>query len=131
MDAPSTGWVTVLAGLLARGSLLRCVRPSQLPSGLRRELAAHSYGGSHGLLQREQFPRSLFRPRVLPGEPARWNGPPAGNPSQAARRNWAGLAPVDPVQNLFPAADYSRFTICFFPAWWRFGVSFPPVPPLL
>ena len=67
MDAPSTGWVTALAGLLARGSLLSCVRPSQLPSGLnRRELAAHSYGGSHGLLQMVQIPRSLFRPRVLP-----------------------------------------------------------------
>src|SRR4051812_17604926 len=34
MDAPSTGWVTVLAGLLARGSL-PLVRPSQLPSGRR------------------------------------------------------------------------------------------------
>src|ERR1019366_6041280 len=27
------GWVTALAGLLARGSLLSCVRPSRFPSG--------------------------------------------------------------------------------------------------
>src|SRR5580704_12898039 len=33
MDLPSTGWVTALAGFLARGSLLSCVRPSQFPSG--------------------------------------------------------------------------------------------------
>src|SRR5262245_7986115 len=33
MDAPSTGWVTVLAGLLARGSPPFLVRPSQFPSG--------------------------------------------------------------------------------------------------
>ena len=33
MDLPSTGWVTVLAGLLARGPLPRCFRPSQFPSG--------------------------------------------------------------------------------------------------
>jgi len=33
MDAPSTGWVTVLAGLLARGSSALVVRPSQFPSG--------------------------------------------------------------------------------------------------
>ena len=33
MDAPSTGWVTALAGLLARGSLPSCVRPSRFPSG--------------------------------------------------------------------------------------------------
>src|SRR5919107_5804863 len=49
MDAPSTGWVTALAGLLARGSL-PLVRPSRLPSGrsLDERLAAHSCGGSHG-----------------------------------------------------------------------------------
>jgi hypothetical protein len=35
MDAPSTGWVTALAGLLARGSLPSCVQPSQFPSGRR------------------------------------------------------------------------------------------------
>ena len=33
MDSPSTGWVTALAGLLARGSLLSCARPSRFPSG--------------------------------------------------------------------------------------------------
>ena len=33
MDAPSTGWVTALAGLLARGSSPSCVRPSRFPSG--------------------------------------------------------------------------------------------------
>ena len=33
MDLPSTGWVTALAGFLARGSLPSCVRPSQFPSG--------------------------------------------------------------------------------------------------
>jgi len=33
MDSPSTGWVTVLAGLLARGSLLSCAQPSRFPSG--------------------------------------------------------------------------------------------------
>ena len=68
MDAPSTGWVTALAGLLARGSSLSCVRPSRLPSGRKgRELSAHSCGGSHGF---ELAPCSLFRPRS-PGEPAR------------------------------------------------------------
>ena len=33
MDLPSTGWVTALAGLLARGSMPSCARPSQFPSG--------------------------------------------------------------------------------------------------
>jgi len=33
MDSPSTGWVTALAGLLARGSSLSCARPSRFPSG--------------------------------------------------------------------------------------------------
>ena len=47
--APPTGWVTVLAGLLARGSS-SCVRPSRFPSGhLGRGLTAHSYGGSCGI----------------------------------------------------------------------------------
>jgi len=35
MDAPSTGWVTALAGLLARGSLPSCAQPSRFPSGRR------------------------------------------------------------------------------------------------
>jgi len=33
MDPSSTGWVTVLAGLLARGSSPSCVQPSRFPSG--------------------------------------------------------------------------------------------------
>jgi len=33
MDLPSTGWVTALAGLLARGSMPSCVQPSRFPSG--------------------------------------------------------------------------------------------------
>jgi hypothetical protein len=50
MDTPSTGWVTVLAGLLARGSLPWWSGLPSFPvadSDLR--LAAHSCGGSHGL----------------------------------------------------------------------------------
>ena len=52
MDSPSTGWVTVLAGLLARGSSPSCARPSRFPSGhMDARLAAHSCGGSHGVLR--------------------------------------------------------------------------------
>ena len=62
MDAPSTGWVTALAGLLARGSTPSCVKPSRFPSGFRRGLSAHSCGGSHGLLQIriDEFVVSVF-----------------------------------------------------------------------
>ena len=72
MDAPSTGWVTALAGLLARGSL-PCWSglPSFPVADLDLRLAAHSCGGSHGLLHiqkllmrsNEKSPCSLFRPR--------------------------------------------------------------------
>jgi len=49
MDAPSTGWVTVLAGLLARGSLpWWSGLPSFPVAVLDLKLAAHSCGGSHG-----------------------------------------------------------------------------------
>ena len=52
MDAPSTGWVTVLAGLLARGSWpWWSGLPSFPVAVLDLRLAAHSCGGSHGLLQ--------------------------------------------------------------------------------
>ena len=52
MDTPSTGWVTALAGLLARGSL-PCWSglPSFPVADLDLRLAAHSCGGSHGLPQ--------------------------------------------------------------------------------
>jgi len=56
MDTPSTGWVTVLAGLLARGSLPWW---SSLPSFpvavMDLKLAAHSCGGSHGWRQIRVF----------------------------------------------------------------------------
>ena len=71
MDLPSTGWVTVLAGLLARGSLL-CVPAfpvSQWPSS-ERSLAAYSCGGSHGLLQLA----TARVPSFLPGCPGNQHG---------------------------------------------------------
>ncbi len=69
MDAPSTGWVTALAGLLARGSSLSCVRPSRFPSGrIGRGLAAYSCGGSHGFLRiRQGRTRSVRVPSFVPG----------------------------------------------------------------
>jgi len=63
MDAPSTGWVTVLAGLLARGSLpLWSSLPSFPVAVVDLKLAAHSCGGSHGFLQirKLEFVVSVF-----------------------------------------------------------------------
>src|SRR5690242_18686721 len=52
MDTPSTGWVTALAGLLARRSWhYWSGLPSFPVADLDLRLAAHSCGGSHGLLQ--------------------------------------------------------------------------------
>jgi len=76
MDLPSTGWVTALAGLLARGSMPSCVRPSQAPEGPQwpygRGLAAYSCGGSHGLTpirnETNQTERAKSRvPSFVPG----------------------------------------------------------------
>ncbi len=56
MDAPSTGWVTALAGLLARGSLPQWSGLPSFPVAvLDARLAAHSCGGSHGLLRIRMF----------------------------------------------------------------------------
>ena len=75
MDTPSTGWVTVLAGLLARGSLpCRSGLPSFPVAVLDLRLAANSCGGSHGLRQirRLEFVVSVFplSSPESPGEPA-------------------------------------------------------------
>jgi len=76
MDAPSTGWVTALAGLLARGSLpCRSGLPSFPVAVLDLRLAAHSCGGSHGFLQIRmlEFVTSVFplSSPESPEEPAR------------------------------------------------------------
>src|SRR5262245_8027090 len=56
MDAPSTGWVTALAGLLARGSQPRWSGLPSFPVAvLDLRLAAYSCGGSHGFLQIRLF----------------------------------------------------------------------------
>ena len=71
MDTPSTGWVTVLAGLLARGSLpCRSGLPSFPVAVSDLRLAAHSCGGSHGFLQIRilEFVESVF-PLSSPGSP--------------------------------------------------------------
>ncbi len=86
--SPSTGWVTVLAGLLARGSL-PCVRPSRFPSGhgwtqsspLTVAGAATDWANS----LENAVPCSLLLPRLL-GEPARENTCPRLWTSQAAHR---------------------------------------------
>jgi len=69
MDAPSTGWVTVLAGLLARGSPpFWSGLPSFPVAVLDLRLAAHSCGGSHGLLRiRSARIRSVRVPSFVPG----------------------------------------------------------------
>jgi len=73
VDAPPTGWVTALAGLLARGSWA-FVRPSQFPSGRvgrkphRSQLRGQPrIGCKHAAAV---FPLSS---PVRTGEPARWN----------------------------------------------------------
>src|SRR5262245_66687468 len=52
MDTPSTGWVTALAGLLARGSLPRWSGLPSFPVAvLDLRLSAYSCGGSHGFFK--------------------------------------------------------------------------------
>ena len=92
--APPTGWVTVLAGLLARGSL-SCVRPSQFPSGRHgRGLAAYSYGGSRGIGSLGASPRSLLPPRCEPGNQfvacsvRNSSAPVKARPGQCLRAGW-------------------------------------------
>jgi len=63
MDAPSTGWVTALAGLLARGSLPSCAQPSRFPSGRRTRARRLQLRGQPRMTGKRRFPRSLFRPR--------------------------------------------------------------------
>jgi hypothetical protein len=64
MDAPSTGWVTALAGLLARGSPLQ-VRPafpvSQWPSWTRS--SPLTVAGAATVCRQTTGPCSLFRPQ--------------------------------------------------------------------
>jgi hypothetical protein len=69
MDAPSTGWVTALAGLLARGSLpCRSGLPSFPVAVLDLRLAAHSCGGSHGFLENSNARICRVRvPSFVPG----------------------------------------------------------------
>jgi hypothetical protein len=69
MDSPPIGWVTALAGLLARGSVPR--RPAFPVSQWLRTtsgLAADSCGGSHGSLhaRHSSSPCSLFRLQLSP-----------------------------------------------------------------
>src|SRR5215510_11577003 len=76
MDAPSTGWVTVLAGLLARGSLPRWSGLPSFPVAVSDlTLAAHSCGGSHGILRIRMLellvPVFPLSSPESPGEPAR------------------------------------------------------------
>ena len=83
--SPSTGWVTVLAGLLARGSL-SCVRPSRFPSGLRtgRRTRRSQLRGQPRTEAKNR--RSVF-PFASPfyGEPAHENTCPETRTSQARR----------------------------------------------
>ena len=69
MDAPSTGWVTVPAGLLARGSLPRWSGLPSFPVAvLDLRLAAHSCGGSHGRRQNSKARILSVRvPSFVPG----------------------------------------------------------------
>src|SRR5476651_1369350 len=76
MDLPSTGWVTALAGFLARGSLLSCVRPSQFTSG--RVDAGSPLTVAGAATNRCAFNKSEYAVLVFPlssperpGEPAR------------------------------------------------------------
>src|SRR5262245_11447265 len=73
MDAPSTGWVTVLAGLLARGSPPSWSGLPSFPVAvLDLRLAAHSCGGSHGLLRiRKARIRSVRVPSFVPESPGK------------------------------------------------------------
>src|SRR5215510_2445302 len=73
MDAPSTGWVTVLAGLLARGSLPFW---SSLPSfpvamcwtlGSPLTVAGAATASFEFDISNSKYPCSLFRPRNHPG----------------------------------------------------------------
>src|SRR4029079_14690375 len=63
MDAPSTGWVTALAGLLGRGPFCLVGLPSCPVAVFDERLAAHSCGGSRGFPLCLRAPRSLFRLR--------------------------------------------------------------------
>ena len=72
VDAPPTGWVTALAGLLARGSLPSPDLPgspiSRLSSGLLRTKARRlQLRGQPRITARRQRPCSLFPPRRDPG----------------------------------------------------------------
>jgi hypothetical protein len=60
MDAPPTGWVTALAGLLARGSSSAAGLPGFPVAKSGYRFAAHSCGGSHGSGPKQAVPRSLF-----------------------------------------------------------------------
>jgi hypothetical protein len=88
MDAPSTGWVTALAGLLARGSSPSCARPSRFPSGHMDAGSPLTVAGAatdfHQIADCEPadsvFP--LSSPESL-GEPAHGNVPSNPRTSQA------------------------------------------------
>src|ERR1019366_9305162 len=76
MDSPSTGWVTALAGLLARGSLLSWERLSRFHSGRANEGSRLTVAGA--AMDFCEFAKNepadsvfpLSSPE-LPGEPAR------------------------------------------------------------
>src|SRR5450631_110486 len=88
MDAPSTGWVTALAGLLARGSLLSCVRPSRFPSGHADAGSPLTVAGAATdfcEFAKDEPADSVFplSSPESPGEPARQNVPLNRRTSQA------------------------------------------------
>src|SRR5450631_980117 len=88
MDAPSTGWVTALAGLLARGSLLSCVRPSRFPSGHADAGSPLTVAGAATVFCKfvnyePQIPVFPLSSPELPGEPAQQNVPLNRRTSQA------------------------------------------------
>jgi len=71
VDAPPTGWVTVLAGLLARGSLPHAGLPSFPVAVTDVRLAADSCGGSHGLHRHRRLAVFPLSSPASAGEPAR------------------------------------------------------------
>jgi len=93
---------------------------AQWPYG--RELAAHSYGGSRGLLQNTQLPRSLFRSRVL----ARETSTLKCSAQFGHKSSW----PVTPWRDAHfypPVRTIGRSRIVFSISR-RTGVLFPPLP---